>query len=64
MFTKIEVLNFDYAPLNIEVSSFDGGYSGHDLTSGECIFTVDTLEEAKYWLSEIEHTLLYEQEPF
>ena len=56
--TKIEVLNFDYAPLNIEVSSFNGGYAAHSTETGEWIFTASTLDEANYWLQDIENSLI------
>ena len=56
--TKIEVLNFDYAPLNIEVSSFNGGYDAHSIETGEWIFTASTLDEVNYWLQDIENSLI------
>ena len=56
--TKIEVLNFDYAPLNIEVSSFNGGYDAYSIETGEWIFTASTLDEANYWLEDIENSLI------
>tara|TARA_Y100000401_G_scaffold108077_1_gene103023 strand:+ start:352 stop:537 length:186 start_codon:yes stop_codon:yes gene_type:complete len=56
--SKIELLNAEFASLDVEVSSFNGGYDVHSLSDGEFQFSAETLEEVTYWLSDVEATLL------
>ena len=56
--SKIELLNAEFASLDVEVSSFNGGYDVHSLSDGEFQFSAETLDEVAYWLSDIENSML------
>ena len=58
MMTSIEILNAEFASLDVEVSSFNGGYDVHSLSDGEFQFSAETLDEVTYWLSDVEANLL------
>jgi hypothetical protein len=51
--TNIQSLNFDFSELDVEVSSFNGGYDLHNTITGDHITTCDDLWEAEYFLSAI-----------
>jgi len=51
--TNIQSLNFYFSELDMEVSSFNGGYDLHNTITGDHITTCDDLCEAEYFLSAI-----------
>ncbi len=57
--TNIQSLNFDFSELDVEVSSFNGGYDLHNTVTGNYITTCCDLTEAEYILSAIRTDVLF-----